>query len=329
MTGYLTVNGIDLFNIFQPGNSGIKTGYLLSNGDDIGSIFLQRNQNSADPTGLKIISGEDISTLFEGIVIIPFTIPGCCLWLDSNDSSTITTISNKVSEWRDKSPSQFLFQQTIPSCRPTYTLNGQNGLPTITFDATFNTYLQGTPNFAIGTNSYALFAVCNITNDAISVGIFNKSYFGSEAGRIIMTRTANLNIAYQHAPGTQSQLAQTSKAYVIGRYRMLELIVNRTPDNKDYSYQNGVLLTSSPAAIVDTTNYTPSQHLMLVGSYNDVAGGQRPDFALTGNVCEIISYSSSSNMSDAGRQKIEGYLAWKWGIQTLLPSNHPYFNSSP
>jgi hypothetical protein len=29
------------------------------------------------------------------------------------------------------------------------------------------------------------------------------------------------------------------------------------------------------------------------------------------------------------RQSIEGYLAWKWGIQTSLPVSHPYYSVQP
>jgi hypothetical protein len=31
----------------------------------------------------------------------------------------------------------------------------------------------------------------------------------------------------------------------------------------------------------------------------------------------------------ASRQQVEGYLAWKWGLQTSLPTGHPYKFSSP
>ena len=27
---------------------------------------------------------------------------------------------------------------------------------------------------------------------------------------------------------------------------------------------------------------------------------------------------------NSNRQIVEGYLAWKWGLQTSLPSDHPY-----
>jgi autotransporter-associated beta strand protein len=37
-----------------------------------------------------------------------------------------------------------------------------------------------------------------------------------------------------------------------------------------------------------------------------------------------------TNSSDTSeRQLLEGYMAWKWGTQALLPSNHPYKNAPP
>jgi hypothetical protein len=49
--------------------------------------------------------------------------------------------------------------------------------------------------------------------------------------------------------------------------------------------------------------------------------------AWTGGMSEIIM--TSSVLSTADRQLIEGYLAWKWGLQGQLPVGHPYKNSPP
>ena len=46
-----------------------------------------------------------------------------------------------------------------------------------------------------------------------------------------------------------------------------------------------------------------------------------------GYVAEILIYTGTVSTSD--RQTIEGYLAWKWGLQTSLPASHPYKLSSP
>lgn len=44
-----------------------------------------------------------------------------------------------------------------------------------------------------------------------------------------------------------------------------------------------------------------------------------------GYVVEIMVYTGV----DYGRQKIQGYLAWKWGLQAKLPDGHPYKSASP
>jgi hypothetical protein len=42
---------------------------------------------------------------------------------------------------------------------------------------------------------------------------------------------------------------------------------------------------------------------------------------------EFVLYSPFPNTSQ--RQQVEGQLAWKWGIQSSLPSGHPYQNALP
>jgi hypothetical protein len=37
----------------------------------------------------------------------------------------------------------------------------------------------------------------------------------------------------------------------------------------------------------------------------------------------------ANNIDNDTAQKIEGYLAWKWGLETYLPAEHPYKNSAP
>jgi hypothetical protein len=47
----------------------------------------------------------------------------------------------------------------------------------------------------------------------------------------------------------------------------------------------------------------------------------------SGNFYDVLVYSTA--LSTTQRQDVEGYLAWKWGIQATLPANHPYRNSAP
>ena len=46
-----------------------------------------------------------------------------------------------------------------------------------------------------------------------------------------------------------------------------------------------------------------------------------------GYLGEVLLYTSP--LATLDRQKIEGYLAWKWGLQTDLPVGHPYLTAAP
>jgi len=46
-----------------------------------------------------------------------------------------------------------------------------------------------------------------------------------------------------------------------------------------------------------------------------------------GSINEIVLFPPGMSASD--RQKVEGYLAWKWGTQANLPGGHPYASAAP
>ena len=46
---------------------------------------------------------------------------------------------------------------------------------------------------------------------------------------------------------------------------------------------------------------------------------------LNGSIYEVIMYPSV--LTTQQRQQVEGYLAWKWNIQSSLPNTHPYYTN--
>jgi hypothetical protein len=44
---------------------------------------------------------------------------------------------------------------------------------------------------------------------------------------------------------------------------------------------------------------------------------------------DILEYIAFNSDDEEQRQNVEGYLAWKWGIENLLPNEHPYFDEAP
>lgn len=55
--------------------------------------------------------------------------------------------------------------------------------------------------------------------------------------------------------------------------------------------------------------------------------GAQPGYAYDGDIAEIVLCNSF--LTTAERQQVEGYLAWKWGLQTSLPVSHPYYYVAP
>ena len=60
--------------------------------------------------------------------------------------------------------------------------------------------------------------------------------------------------------------------------------------------------------------------LLSIGAF--AGDGTQNSVNLDGAIAELIVTPSVLSVSD--RQKIEGYLAHKWGLTANLPSDHPY-----
>lgn len=76
---------------------------------------------------------------------------------------------------------------------------------------------------------------------------------------------------------------------------------------------------------LNNTFFCPSES--SGNTYPFYVGGGIQDMSAKYELAEIIIYQTL--LSDTDRQRIEGYLAWKWGLRNLLPANHPYKNASP
>lgn len=63
----------------------------------------------------------------------PRTIANLAVWFDANDSSTITTVSDAVSQWNSK-VGGFTATQTTANNRPAYSATALSGKPGLTFD---------------------------------------------------------------------------------------------------------------------------------------------------------------------------------------------------
>ena len=76
------------------------------------------------------------------------------------------------------------------------------------------------------------------------------------------------------------------------------------------------------------TGYITQNGIDLSFIFQSGNSGIQTNYFLNGNVAEIIGYKDA-HIDKATRETIEGYLAWKWGIQGKLPNTHTYYSSAP
>jgi hypothetical protein len=86
-----------------------------------------------------------------------------------------------------------------------------------------------------------------------------------------------------------------------------------------YNYFNG----TSIGNVADVAGI-PSTTGMEIGSYSL---NSTYNIGWNGYISEIIVYPLADTITTAQRQKIEGYLACKWGFQNLLPAGAPGYQS--
>ena len=58
-----------------------------------------------------------------------------------------------------------------------------------------------------------------------------------------------------------------------------------------------------------------------------IGGGLSDSGWFNSYIAEVIIYNYAVSMTH--RQQIEGYLAWKWGLQAQLPADHKYKSAAP
>jgi hypothetical protein len=228
------------------------------------------------------------------------------LWLDANDSSTIT-IATGVSTWADKSGNGKNATQATAANQPTYSSTGFNSKPTIQFDGTNDLFNLASITQTSGQN---IFAVVDTT--LIGSGycvLLNRSTTTAPYPPALYLGGTSLN--YRPLSYWNADLAVWGAA--IQRKAMIRWAHYTTPSALSVVQVDGgtQISQNSVTSVLSTWN-----------AINNSAGQQSRI-----NLSELIM--TSADPTSETRQKIEGYLAHKWGLTSSLPNDHPYKSSTP
>ena len=237
-----------------------------------------------------------ISTSF-----FPTYMPGIQLWLDGSDplgTGTAPANGTTISTWADKSGNA---RNATAVGSPTYSSSSSN--VTLNGSQYFNVAYSGAHPIETG------FFVANVTNPNTA---HQTLISGNSSGAVRWFITYYNNIFLQ-ATGVINN-AQTTTTLPAATNVVYGYAYNTT---SSFVYQTGLVGSTASAGF---NNFASDTGTLIGQSY---AGGQ----GLTGSISEAIIYNTF--LSTPQRQVVEGYLAWKWGIQSQLSSNHPFRYVTP
>ena len=237
-------------------------------------------------------------------------------WYDSTDTSTITlSTGDTVADWRDKSYDTNNLSEVDYTDLPVYGTTNINGLSTVDFDGGTAINLDDSTSTSI-----------DISSDCYMVYAgFNNTY-ASTSTMFQLTNATLDNLIIRNTSANKSQLLIKD-----GAAFNLNIVLNSPGgvDNRAVIYTidnvgNDVTLAFNYTDIdsgIKNGNPDPFTKLTLGAQSDDVNG-------LGGQVGELVIVQAD-DISLTNKQKLEGYIAWKWGMVDDLPGDHPYKSAAP
>lgn len=228
------------------------------------------------------------------------------VWFDASDGSTLTrdaTDTSKLVGWRDKSGNG-RNATADPSYAPTVgTLNGRSALDFSAFQ-----YSQTQPHMFY---------------PEVQVSTVFKVWGSAAGGAFMMTNRFNYS---WHRGSSNGYVNETDPGAPI---------LEGPNSYSEPGLRTGDAITRLNGAVVDPTTTGLSGNWDIVDMRANT-GNTYPSDTIsedrtyrTGGqgIAEIIVMTSRPSECDV--QRIEGYLAWKWGLQGKLSANHAFKNRAP
>jgi hypothetical protein len=270
----------------------------------VGSAVITIDSDSTPPT---VNAGPDQTIFLTGEPWSPLELaPG--LWLDAADISSLTLNGSAASQWSDKSGNNRHATQGNSANQPLQTPAGLNGMSVITFDGS-NDFFSVDLDFLAGT-SHTAFIVTRATGFSNIYGAANSSQGSSSLHVGFNGNNYRMNFwSNDFAPSRSAN-------FVAGSANIVNYVWNQGVGKQIFA--NGKSEGSNTNA----------------GTIGTMSGGGRIGHTTTGthtgfggDIAEIIIIPSTIAVAD--REKIEGYLAHKWGLAGNLAADHPYKAESP
>ena len=257
---------------------------------------------------------------------LPSDLASLAGWWDASDSATLfdaTTggstpaASGGVARWEDKSGDGRHFTQATSGDRPTRQTSIQNSRDVVRFDGSSD-YMDQT-DFIYDLGACTIGVVLKVRTDGFAFGFGEGST--SDNNPLYYPVASNTNaVACFYRDDAGGPTVNYVQGANVGTTNF-QLVV-MTDSGSDIKYGlNG----TAPTSIV-SGSYSRSTTTLSTLRIGAISRSTANFFAAI-DFAEICVFDAVLGTAD--REKLEGYLAHKWGRDAELPSGHPYKNSAP
>lgn len=232
-----------------------------------------------------------------------------------------------VDSWGDVSGNLHAATAAVGN-RPSYIINAQNGRSALSFDGTVQQLTIGIRTNVLRNTPGFWFAIVYKNTDPTST---NKQarLFHVHSGVPGNTRFAyfqTTDVSYKSSgqgrrlDSDSNQALYSTVTSVSGQWRIDIYYV-------DYSTGAGAIAVNGTVDVTNPSLFSPGLSSNTEPQSMSISGYSSGQYASC-QIAEIV-LGQGGALSMADRQKLEGYLAERWDLQSLLPSAHPYKHAGP
>jgi len=245
----------------------------------------------------------------------PTLIKNCVFWVDASDplnNNTIPANNATINTWYDKSGQANNLIAVTGILAPTFSPAYINNLPAINFSNIAGLYTNPFPK----SENVTVLWVGQMNHSANAQGtIWGHYEIGNNTSQITLQRTLPTRVDFE--------TGNTSTSYFSSSY---------SPSLYSCTMKDGLYITGQQinGAGTNTINYTATSKTWTSGNAPVWVGINQDNsstYFMDGYVSEILYYQRV--LTPTEKQVAEGYLAWKYGLQSYLPSGHPYQGIKP
>jgi hypothetical protein len=280
------------------------------------------NAGPSSRTGTITVAGQTHAVTQAGVPVVgwsPAVLPGIQAWFKADEIAAADRVDGLVVQWTDAAGT---FHVTATGTkRPQWIANAQAGKAVVRFDGVDDGLGLGASGLLRDAEASVIFAVRRHATvpTAARTSVYVANGTATNAARLVLRTTAaglpEIGTRRLDADAT----AITSASPAVATAFQVHGAIADFAGGKFAQWIDGVPSSNVPVSTGRTSD-TNSIGFALGRAVNNTS-------YLSGDLAEVVVVRSM--LAECDRQKLEGYLAHRWGIAASLPLGHPFRLAPP